>query len=256
MNDPDYAAHYVAWHDDTAEHRSEMADWYRRLLAPVLRGLAPESRILDVGCGTGMLVGMLIESGFAHTEGVDISPGQIAIAERYGLPCRLIERDDLGRLAREYGTTFDLICLIDVLEHIAVDEQIGFLRAAAALLVPGGRLVLAVPNASSSFAARMRWIDHEHRCSFTEHSLTFVLHAAGLRELKLHPHEYGPALRSPWVHQASFWTRALRRMFRALRRLEAVAEFGRRGLAIPLSLNLLAECRKPAAPEAPAPEQP
>ncbi len=254
----DYAAHYAAWHDDSDAHRAEMADWYRRLLAPLLRGLPSDARVLDVGCGTGLLVGALLGMGFTHVQGVDISPGQIAVAARRGLPCRLIApegahegaHEGLAALAHEQPATFEMIFLMDVLEHIAVTEQIGFLRCARALLVPGGRLVISVPNAGASFAAHWHWNDPEHTSSFSPQRLSFVLGQAGLGSMELHPCEFGRRLRAPYLHQAAFWRAGLRRAFRALRRLEAVAEFGRQGQQMPLSLNLLAMCRKPAQPAA------
>jgi hypothetical protein len=50
--------------------------------------------------------------------------------------------------------------------------------------------------------------------------------------------------RFPFVHQSSFWTGALKQLFRTFRRLEAVAELGRQGLHVPLGLNILAVCWK------------
>lgn len=242
----DYSRHYAHWHPDTEAHVAEMDAFYPRLLAPVLRGLSPASRVLDVGCGSGLLLHALQARGWSRLRGVDSSRQQVALAQRRGLPCEWIAPDGLAGCAPP--ASFELVFMLDVLEHVAVEAQIPFLRAAAGLLVPGGRLVLSVPNASASFAGRQRWGDWEHRASFTEHSLAQVLHEAGFTAMRLHPHEYGRPLRFPWLHQAAFWTHGLRRLFRALRRLEAVAEFGRVGLHMPLSLNLLAECRKPAGP--------
>ncbi len=243
--DLDYSIQYEKWHDDSDEHYDRSASFYRRLLAPVLRELPTGSRVLDVGCGTGLLINTLIGMGFVAARGIDISAQQIARARARGLPCDQIAVDGLARRAEAEPGSLDVIFLLDVLEHVPVAGQIEFVRHLARLLVPGGRLVISVPNASASFAPRWVWNDWEHVCAFSEHSLDFVLRNAGFDAPAYLPYEFGDALVFPYLHQSAFWTRALRRIFRGLRRLEAIAEFGRQGLAIPLGLNLLAVARKP-----------
>ncbi len=66
----------------TAEHATDT-----RLLSPVLARVDPGERVLDVGCGTGTLCGLLRRS-HPLVEGLDLSEGMLAVARRKnpGLP--------------------------------------------------------------------------------------------------------------------------------------------------------------------------
>jgi SAM-dependent methyltransferase len=210
----------------------------------VLGPLHRTSRVLDVGCGTGLLVNALRSAGFSAVRGVDTSAQQIAAAGARGLPCVHVDTAWLAQTAQAQPGSVDVVFLMDVLEHIEVAQHMAFMRDIAHLLAPGGQLVLSVPNASASFAARQLYIDWTHVCAFTEHSLDFVLQNSGFGPGQYLPYEYGVPAHFPYLNQSAFWTRSLRRVFRAFRRLEAVAEFGRQGLHLPLGLNLLAVARR------------
>ena len=113
----------------------------RRVIKQVLSSLnLPKlPRILDVGCGTGGNLPVLAE--FGHVIGMEMDDGAIEMArmrqvgriEKGGLP------DDLPRSTE----TFDVILLLDVLEHI--DDERASLKALKALLTPAGYMVLTVP---------------------------------------------------------------------------------------------------------------
>jgi SAM-dependent methyltransferase len=240
----DYSIQYAKWHDDSDQHFAESAAFYARLLRPLLGSFGPESKLLDVGCGTGLLVNALLRLGYRQVRGIDLSTHQIAVALRRSLPCEETDAEYIHRLADNEPASLDGIFLMDVLEHIPVGEQMRFSGALHRLLRPGGRLVISVPNASSTFAARWRYMDWTHQCCFTEHSLEFVLRNQGFTDVAFLPYEYGEPSRFPYVHRPAFWVGMLRRMVRGLRRLEAIGELGRQGLHVPLGLNLLAVCRK------------
>lgn len=240
----DYSIQYEKWHNDSPEHYAETARFYRDLLGPILKSLDKSSRVLDVGCGTGLLVNALRSFGFSDVEGVDLSPQQVEAARAAGLPCTLVDEHYLAHRAEIEPASLDAVFLMDVLEHIPVASQMAFVGAISRLLKPSGMLVISVPNANSSFAARWRYIDWTHCCAFTEHSLEFVVRNQGFTQVIHFPYEYGGRPHFPYFHRLSLWTWLLRRAVRGLRRLEAIGEFGRQGLRMPLSPNLLAVCRK------------
>jgi 2-polyprenyl-3-methyl-5-hydroxy-6-metoxy-1,4-benzoquinol methylase len=244
MMDIDYSIYYSKWNNDSDSHYQKMVTWYSWLLRPIMPVVDSASRILDVGCGTGLLVNALQQFGFKNVRGVDLSPTQIAVAERRGLPCAAVDAEYIHRLAQSEPATFDLIFLMDVLEHVPVGEQMRFVHTIATLLTPVGRLVLSVPNANSTFGMRWRYNDWTHHSAFTEHSLEFVLMNQGFQEVRYLPFEYAEPLRFPFVHRPSFWVGLIRGLVRALRRIEAIGELGRQGLKVPLGLNLLAVCTK------------
>lgn len=241
--DIDYSLHYKKYHNASDAHYSMIAEVLCRLLAPILHKLPMDASIMDVGCGTGLLVNALQCAGYRSVRGVDISPQQIFEAQRRKLPCEVVSQSYVQDLALTAPGSLDVIFLMDVLEHLEVGEQVDFLRATRQLLKPGGCLVASVPNANSSFAMRWRYTDWTHRASFTEDSLEFVLRNAGYTSLTFHPYEFGGKATFPYFHSVSFWVPIVRGVFRLVRRIEAMAELGRVGLRIPLSLNLLVEAR-------------
>jgi len=111
------------------------------------RGLAPGARILDVGCGRGVILGALANRGF-DVHGVEIS----AEAARGADPRAEIRIATHLSDADYEAASFDQVIVWHVLEHLADPRET--LEAAHRILKPGGRLIVAVPNFSSLQA---RW---------------------------------------------------------------------------------------------------
>lgn len=91
-------------------------------------GLKDGARILDYGCGSGLLVQYLRKHGFPDTVGYD------RFAEAY---------KDTSVLAQRY----DCIVTQDVIEH--VDDPHAFLTELSAMLVPGGMVSVGTPEATA-----------------------------------------------------------------------------------------------------------
>jgi SAM-dependent methyltransferase len=96
-------------------------------------------RLLDVGCGFGAFVAVMLERGW-DAEGVDPSPAVVAAAAATGRPVRL---GTLEELRVERGS-YDAVTMFYVLEHLP--DPMGALRSASDLLVPGGTLLIRVPH--------------------------------------------------------------------------------------------------------------
>jgi SAM-dependent methyltransferase len=139
---------------------------------------------------------------------------------------------------------FDLVFMMDVLEHMGKHEQVLTLSAVSKLLAQDGRLIVSVPNANSTLGLRWRYGDWTHEVSFTELSLDFLLLNTGFRDVNFLPYEFIARPRLPLIPRPSILPWAFQRIARILRRMEAVGELGANGWKIPLSLNLLVECRK------------
>src|SRR5579859_7525051 len=80
----DYTYHYRKWNNDSPENRALAIRYYRR----VLNGLLPANlgaKILDVGCGAGLLMLALRELGYTEVQGIDIDPGQVESCRSKGL---------------------------------------------------------------------------------------------------------------------------------------------------------------------------
>jgi SAM-dependent methyltransferase len=113
----------------------------RQIVEQVLKTLPLPSpaRILDAGCGTGGNLAMLSE--FGEVTGIERDPGARAMASARG-PWR-IESANFPSEVPEFSRKFDMIVLLDVLEHL--DDDAATLRTLRGLLAPGGHLVITVP---------------------------------------------------------------------------------------------------------------
>jgi SAM-dependent methyltransferase len=97
--------------------------------------------VLDAGCGGGLFLRMLKESG-APVVGLDALPRAAAVAWRgNGVPCFC---GDLARAPLAEGSCA-AVTMFHVLEHL--EDPSAYLRAAGRLLAPNGRLIVQVPNA-------------------------------------------------------------------------------------------------------------
>ena len=111
-------------------------------------------RLLDVGCGHGLLLDEARRRGY-QAEGIELSAAAAAHArDRLRLPVSETPLEELG--AEEDGR-WDVVVLADVLEHL--DDPPGALVRCETLLAPGGALLLVTPDPSSAAArlAGARW---------------------------------------------------------------------------------------------------
>src|SRR5262249_56014007 len=109
-------------------------------------------RILDIGCGGGILAEPLARLG-AAVVGVDPSESNIAVARRHADQSRLTidYRNSSAEALAAAGETFDVVLAMEVVEHVT-DLNL-FIDAAAALVKSGGRLFVATLNRTiKSFA--------------------------------------------------------------------------------------------------------
>lgn len=153
--------------------------WYtarRRILSDlIVRAIAlpPRPRILEVGCGTGHNFDML--SHFGRLDALEIDDPTRDIAElRLG---RAVGTAGLPELPGVPDGAYDLVALLDVLEHVAEDE--GALRGIKRVMAPGGRLLLTVPANPWMWSAHDA-VHHHHR-RYTQASLRDIAARAGLR---------------------------------------------------------------------------
>jgi ubiquinone/menaquinone biosynthesis C-methylase UbiE len=138
---------------------------------PQMRGGASS---LDIGCGTGGLVGKLADEGF-EAMGIDRSRGSILKAQEV-FPESAFDCCGIEPLVAQ-GRQFDLITLSHVLEH--VKDDVGFLRALRPLFKPDGKLYIEVPWAHPR-ALRLRPHWHRQLDHYREYSMQGL--AAAVRQ--------------------------------------------------------------------------
>ena len=139
-----YDSFYKGLHEwrDYEKTSSGYAEWYHDCL-PSER----EARILDIGCGDGKFLFFLKQKGYAQMEGVELSAPLAEIArQRTGCSVHVVG-DTIAFLGRN-RTCYDTVTLNDVSEHIPKTEIIHFLADVRESLVPGGNVVVNVPQVS------------------------------------------------------------------------------------------------------------
>jgi SAM-dependent methyltransferase len=115
----------------------------RRLLDAIGRN-APSGRLLDVGCGHGLLLDEARERGYVP-EGLELSERAAAHSRSLGLP---VTPQTIGQLPDE--PAYNAIVLADVLEHL--DDPTAAIDDCARRLEPGGVLCIVTPDPASRTA--------------------------------------------------------------------------------------------------------
>ena len=100
-------------------------------------------RVLDVGCGAGLLCEPLARLDAAVT-GIDAAAENIAAARAHAALSGLTIDYRAGGIEALAGETFDLVTSLEVIEHVATPDA--FVAGLAAALAPGGLLILSTPN--------------------------------------------------------------------------------------------------------------
>ncbi|MCX5414612.1 bifunctional 2-polyprenyl-6-hydroxyphenol methylase/3-demethylubiquinol 3-O-methyltransferase UbiG [Streptomyces sp. NBC_00059] len=116
------------------------SDAHRASLERLLEQLAPHSRVLDVGSGTGRPTAHTLAGAGHEVLGVDVSPVMVDLATR-GVPGAAFRCADIRDVALEEG--FDAVCVYFSLLQMTREEQRALVRRLAGVLRPGGHLVLA-----------------------------------------------------------------------------------------------------------------
>lgn len=164
--------------------RVEETHWWftgrRRIIRSFLERLIAEPqtsrsagqpfRILDVGCGTGANLEMLLQ--FGEAEGVDISPDALSFCRARGLES--VKQGAAEALPYEHNS-FDLLTGLDVVEHL--DDDVAGLKEMARVIRPGGHALLFVPAFMFLWGVQDDISNHRRRYTLAE--LKRVVREAG-----------------------------------------------------------------------------
>ena len=125
-------------------------------------GAGPFLRILDVGCGDGVITKRL-RARFAHASltGLDADAVRLARA-RLQCPGVAFEPGDVTALPYN-DASFDVVLCHHVVEHVEDDQAV--LRECRRVLRPGGLLLLGIPQEDGAIG---RWLRRLHRRLYAE----------------------------------------------------------------------------------------
>jgi SAM-dependent methyltransferase len=117
-----------------------LSRWEHDVAIDELRGC---QTMLEVGCGFGDFVARALQNGI-QAEGIELNESAVKVAQQHGIP---VQRLDLRDLAASDSVQYEAVCSFQVLEHVPNPQE--FLEWLCALVSPGGRLIICVPNAMS-----------------------------------------------------------------------------------------------------------
>jgi 2-polyprenyl-3-methyl-5-hydroxy-6-metoxy-1,4-benzoquinol methylase len=206
--------------------------FFRRLI----RISIPKTRnaqICEIGCGSGLFLRCLAEQGYMSLSGIDTSHEMVGLARAQGL--NFVQQAEAGPFLDACPEqTFDVVVMMDVLEHMALPEQLGTLTRIASILRKPGTLLLHVPNGAGLFGMSIRYGDLTHEAAFTSTSITQLLRAAGFSTVRCYEdvpvvHGFFSALR--WLA----W-----QLLSFLPRLTWIAETGNRHTLLTQNMTVVA----------------
>ena len=165
-------------------------------------GLA-DRKILDIGCGGGILAEALAQRG-ARVTGIDMAEMSLEVARMHRVESGLdidYQRVTAEEFAARNPGEFDIVTCLEMLEH--VPDPTSIVAAAARALKPDGRLVLSTLNRNpKSFALAILGAEyllgmlprgtHQYRRFIKPSELASALRASGMKPLDITGLSYNP----------------------------------------------------------------
>jgi 2-polyprenyl-6-hydroxyphenyl methylase/3-demethylubiquinone-9 3-methyltransferase len=180
-------------------------DWIAGLVP--LNGL----RVLDVGCGGGILADSMARKG-ATVLGIDLASKALKVAQLHALEAETqgVEYREISAeaLAAEQPGTFDVVTCMEMLEH--VPDPAAVVKACAALAKPGGYVFFSTINRNAkAFLFAIVGAEyvlnmlprgtHEYSKLIKPSELARYCRAAGLDFVQTKGLEYNPLTRHYWL---------------------------------------------------------
>lgn len=180
-------------------------EWLDGLVS--LKGL----RVLDVGCGGGILADSMARKG-AAVLGIDLASKALKVAQLHALEAQTqgVEYREISAeaLAAEQPNSFDVVTCMEMLEHVPDPSSV--VRACAALVKPGGHVFFSTINRNAkAFLFAIVGAEyllnmlprgtHEYGKLIKPSELAAYCRAAGLEFVQAKGMEYNPLTRHYWL---------------------------------------------------------
>ena len=162
-------------------------DYYNFKYWPHFKKYPIHSKILELGCGRGIMLKFLLKKGFKNIKGIDVSEEQIEIAKRNNLD---VQAMDVFRYLDTNNDKFDIIIAIDFIEHFDKQELLILFDGIFDCLNTGGILVVHTPNGQAILSGKMIYGDFTHLTIFTPNSIKQLLELIGFGKIVVY--EKGP----------------------------------------------------------------
>jgi O-antigen chain-terminating methyltransferase len=137
-----------------------------------LKQIYPESQALDLGCGRGEWLEILIQKGF-QALGIDLDVGMLEACTALGLPVENV--DALEKLRSLPDESMTVISGFHIAEHIPFGDLKVLVAEALRVLKPAGLLILETPNSENLVVGTQTfYLDPTHTCPIPHLLLSFL----------------------------------------------------------------------------------
>jgi len=161
--------------------------WYIRNWLPDNKN----SRIIDLGCGTGTFLKVLESLGYTNIVGVDLSQVQV---DRAKMECKIsnLYCQSVFDYLENTNDRFDLITGFDFIEHLDKNEILKLLKIFNKVLNKNGRVIFQTPNPDSPFGMGYRYGDFTHELAIAPLALKSLINMNDFNNFEVR--ECGPYL--------------------------------------------------------------
>ncbi len=177
-----YDKFYIKDGGELSNEFARQARNYQKKFGPVIDNCQKNSA-LDIGCASGMLAAWLKTKGFTDVAGVDLNERLIEIAAQ-NVEGKFVA-GDAGVYLRNCNKKFDVIFMLNIVEHIERTELCDFMKLIAGALASDGFVIVRCPNMSNLAAAGHLADDLTHCTGLTEQSLTQLADIAGFAGVQM-----------------------------------------------------------------------
>jgi SAM-dependent methyltransferase len=169
-------------HRGSRELIAQRLQVYMAFLEP-LKNLYQDLDALDLGCGRGEWLELLVQNGFAPS-GVDLDSGMLEACQSRGLPAE--QGDALSALRSLPDACKVVVSGFHIAEHIPFADLKVLVAEALRVLRPGGLLVLETPNAENLMVGTQNfYLDPTHERPIPHLLLSFLTEYTGFARSKL-----------------------------------------------------------------------
>lgn len=144
-----------------------------------------DAHMLDVGCGYGSLVQVLVQQGYHNVLGIDLSEEQVEKA--YSLGIKNVYQTDVFAFFEDNNTFYDCIVALDLIEHFSKTELLELLRQIRQKLSPQGYAIFRTPNTDGLFGSVYAYGDYTHETLLNCNSAIQLMRSAGFGEVNVMP---------------------------------------------------------------------
>jgi 2-polyprenyl-3-methyl-5-hydroxy-6-metoxy-1,4-benzoquinol methylase len=161
----------------SASAKVRLTQSYRAHICPlheVIQEVPPHARVLDVGCGHGLLLNLLARLGrIQQGHGFDVAAPAIGVAndvaKEHGLSATIAFEHRTVEQGIP-GLGHEVVTVVDVLHHVPDEHKAQFFRSLCDVVPPGGRLIVkdmvvkprwrAAANQMHDLVMARQWVAH------------------------------------------------------------------------------------------------